>query len=59
MLSDASRSPAELLILARWYREYAEFANNPAIWSARLSTAQELERAASTAESSALPSLAE
>src|SRR5260370_14875286 len=29
--------------LAAWYREFAERADNPAIWEARLRTADELE----------------
>jgi len=32
--------------LAAWYREYAERAENPAIWDARLRTAEDLEREA-------------
>jgi hypothetical protein len=57
MLPDAHRSAAELRNLARWYRDYAELAHNPVIWSSRLSTAEELEREALVAESSAAPSL--
>jgi hypothetical protein len=30
--------------LAAWYREFAERAGNPAIWDARLRTAENLER---------------
>ena len=30
--------------LARWYREFAERAGSPAIWHARLTTAEDLER---------------
>jgi hypothetical protein len=51
MLPDTYRSVAELRTLARWYREYAELTDNPVIWSSRLSTAQELEREATAAES--------
>ena len=36
--------------LAAWYREFAERAGNPAIWEARLRTAEELEAEASRAE---------
>jgi hypothetical protein len=57
MLPDTYRSASELRDLARWYREYAELADNPAIWSSRLSTAQDLEREASAAESAASPSV--
>jgi len=32
--------------LAAWYREFAERAENPAIWDARLRTAEDLEREA-------------
>jgi len=32
--------------LASWYREFAERAENPAIWDARLRTAEDLEREA-------------
>ena len=37
--------------LASWYREFAERAENPAIWDARLRTAEDLEREASNIES--------
>jgi hypothetical protein len=37
--------------LASWYREFAERAANPAIWDARLRTAEELEREAGNLES--------
>jgi hypothetical protein len=36
--------------LASWYREFAERAGNPAIWDARLRTAEDLEREASSLE---------
>jgi hypothetical protein len=36
--------------LASWYREFAERAENPAIWDARLRTAEELEREAGNLE---------
>jgi hypothetical protein len=32
--------------LAAWYRKFAERAGNPAIWDARLRTAEELEKKA-------------
>ena len=37
-----------LRLLAAWYREFAERTDNPAIWDARLRTAEELEREADT-----------
>jgi hypothetical protein len=37
--------------LASWYREFAERAANPAIWDARLRTAEDLEREAGNLES--------
>jgi hypothetical protein len=37
--------------LASWYREFAERAENPAIWDSRLRTAEELEREADNLES--------
>ena len=37
--------------LASWYREFAERAENPAIWDSRLRTAEELEREAGNLES--------
>ncbi|HZT90390.1 MAG TPA: hypothetical protein VFA12_20785 [Stellaceae bacterium] len=39
--------------LAAWYREFAERAENPAIWDARLRTAEELEKEARHLETSA------
>jgi hypothetical protein len=38
--------------LASWYREFADRAENPAIWDARLRTAEDLEREAEELESS-------
>ena len=35
--------PDELRKLAAWYREFAERTDNPAIWDARLRTAEKLE----------------
>jgi hypothetical protein len=37
--------------LASWYREFADRAANPAIWDARLRTAEDLEREAAELES--------
>jgi len=37
--------------LANWYREFAERAGNPAIWDARLRTAEDLEKEAGALES--------
>jgi hypothetical protein len=36
--------------LAAWYREFAERTENPAIWDARLRTAEDLEREAGALE---------
>jgi len=36
--------------LASWYREFAERAENPAIWDTRLRTAEDLEREAGNLE---------
>jgi hypothetical protein len=55
MLFDAHHSAAKLRDLAHWYRAYAEQAGNPAIWSSRLATAEDLERRASDAEHAASP----
>ena len=42
--------------LAAWYRQFAERAGNPAIWEARLRTAEDLEKkAASLAERRGAP----
>ena len=43
--------------LAAWYREFAERAENPAIWDARLRTAEELEKEAGCLETKALLAL--
>jgi len=37
--------------LSTWYREFAERTESPAIWDARLRTAEDLEREASALES--------
>ena len=42
--------PDQLRKLAAWYREFADRAENPAIWHARLTTAEELEREADRLE---------
>ncbi len=36
-------TPDRLRELAAWYREFAERAENPAIWASRLRTAEDLE----------------
>jgi hypothetical protein len=46
--------PRKLRELAGWYREYAERAGNPAIWHARLMTAEDLEREADRLEKMAV-----
>jgi hypothetical protein len=43
--------------LATWYREFAERTENPAIWDARLRTAEDLEREASALENRNLSGL--
>jgi len=42
--------PRELREHAGWYREFVERAGNPAIWHARLVTAENLEREADRLE---------
>ncbi len=42
--------PDELRKLAAWYRKFAERAGNPAIWEARLHTAEDLEAEAEHVE---------
>jgi len=42
----AQAEPLRLRELACWYREFAERAGSPAIWEARLRTADELEEEA-------------
>ena len=53
---DATTSPQQLRALALWYREFAERTQNPAIWEARIRTAEELEMSAQALESHALQS---
>jgi hypothetical protein len=44
MHTDAAQAdPAKLRALASWYRNLAEQAGNPAIWEARLRSAEKLE----------------
>jgi hypothetical protein len=43
-------NPRELRKPAAWYREFAERAGNPAIWEARLKTAEAPEREVSRLE---------
>jgi hypothetical protein len=38
-----ARHVERLRELASWYREYAERTGNPAIWDARIRTAEDLE----------------
>jgi len=45
-----SRESERLRELAAWYREYAERAGNPAIWDARIRTAEDLETEAARLE---------
>ena len=45
----------ELRKLAAWHREFAERAGNPAIWEARLRTAEQLEAEADRAEPLSAP----
>jgi len=45
------RTAEELRELAAWYRDFAERAGNPAIWEARLRTAEKLEAEAGRLES--------
>jgi hypothetical protein len=51
--------PRKLRKLAGWYREFAERAGNPAIWHARLMTAEDLEREAARLEKIAARGLRE
>jgi len=49
------RGPQKLRELAIWYRKFAERAGSPAIWEARLLTAEELEREADRLEEGSAP----
>lgn len=42
--------PGKLRELACWYRQFAERTGNPAIWDARLRTAEDLEAEAARIE---------
>ena len=44
------QDPEKLRELASWYREFAEHTGNPAIWDARLRTAEDLEAEAARLE---------
>ena len=44
------QDPEKLRELASWYREFAEHTANPAIWDARLRTAEDLEAEAARLE---------
>lgn len=46
----AMEDPEKLRELAAWYREFAEKTGNPAIWEARLRTAEDLDREAEALE---------
>jgi hypothetical protein len=52
-----ARQIERLRELASWYREYAERTGNPAIWDARIRTAEDLEAEAARLEG--LPQLAQ
>jgi hypothetical protein len=45
-----AHQPERLRELASWYREYAERTGNPAIWDARIRTAEDLEAEAARLE---------
>ena len=47
---DPSTRVRRLRELAAWYRAFAERAGNPAIWAARLRTAEDLDAEASRIE---------
>ena len=54
-----ARQPERLRELASWYREYAERTGNPAIWDARIRTAEDLEAEATRLEKTeAIPAAA-
>jgi hypothetical protein len=52
--ADVTASPRELRALAVWYRQFAERTQNPAIWEARIRTAEELELNAQALEAHAV-----
>jgi hypothetical protein len=45
-----AQQPERLRELASWYREFAERTGNPAIWDARIRTAEDLEAEAARLE---------
>jgi hypothetical protein len=47
---ELARHVERLRELASWYREYAERTGNPAIWDARIRTAEDLEAEATRLE---------
>ena len=47
---EATTNPLKLRKLAAWYRQYAQQTANPAIWEARLQTAEDLEAEAERIE---------
>jgi hypothetical protein len=49
------QDPEKLRELASWYREFAEHTGNPAIWDARLRTAEDLEAEAARLEAALTP----
>ncbi|HWB51064.1 MAG TPA: hypothetical protein VG651_18280 [Stellaceae bacterium] len=49
-----ARQIERLRELASWYREYAERTGNPAIWDARIRTAEDLEAEAARLEGAPL-----
>ena len=49
------KNPEKLRSLAGWYRDFAERTGNPAIWEARLRTAEDLEAEAARLERAAPP----
>ena len=50
-----SEESSKLRDLASWYREFAERAGNPAIWEARIRTAEDLEQKADSLEARQQP----
>jgi len=47
--------PTKLRELASWYREFAERAGSPTIWSSRLRTAEDIEAQADLLDHAGLP----
>ena len=50
MTPEIGDDPSTLRKLALWYREFAERAGNPAVWEARLRTAEDLDAQAERVE---------